>query len=224
MTIATVVFDLDGVLIDSEPMWEQVRHEFVTEHHGAWPPGTQRLLMGMSTQEWSQYLAGELGVALPPEEIARAVTERMATRYQERLPVLPGAAAAVERLAQRWPLGLASSSPARLIERALAAAELTRHFAVVMSTEEVGRGKPAPDVYLTVAERLGVVPTHCAAVEDSTNGLKAAKAAGMRVIAVPRPAFPPERDALAAADMVLFGLKQLSVDAVERLNGTSPST
>lgn len=217
MAIDAVVFDLDGVLIDSEPVWEEVRREFVAAHGGTWPDGAQRRLMGMSTQEWAAYIGSDMGVDMPPTDIARAVIDEMANRYEERLPLLPGAVDAVRRVADRWPLGLASSSPPRLIELALERAGLDQRFGVTLSTEDVPRGKPAPDVYLQVAERMGVGPDRCVAVEDSSNGLRSAKAAGMRLIAVPRPRYPPERDALAAADVVLFGLKQLSVDAVERL-------
>ena len=216
MAIEAVVFDLDGVLIDSEPVWEDVRRGFVAEHGGTWPAGAQRRLMGMSTPEWAAYVS-EMGVDLPPPEIARAVIDRMGERYENKLPLLPGAVEAVQRMAGRWPLGLASSSPPRLIEIALERSGLDQRFQVMLSTEDVPRGKPSPDVYLTVTERMGLEPGRCAAIEDSSNGLRAAKAAGLRLVAIPRPQYPPERDALAGADLVLFGLKQLSVDAIERL-------
>jgi HAD superfamily hydrolase (TIGR01509 family) len=219
MAIDAIVFDLDGVLIDSEPVWEDVRRDFVARHGGTWPDDAQRRLMGMSTREWAAYLGGEMGVAMPPEEIARGVIDAMAERYEQRLPLLPGAVDAVRRVADRWPLGLASSSPPRLIELALERAGLDQRFGVALSTEDVPNGKPAPDVYLRVAERMGVDPRRCVAIEDSSNGLRSAKAAGMRLVAVPRPRYPPDKDALAAADIVMFGLKQLSVDALERLGG-----
>jgi HAD superfamily hydrolase (TIGR01509 family) len=174
-------------------------------------------MMGMSTQEWARYLADELGVGLAPDEVARTVIDRMEQRYRARLPLLPGATTAVERMAAHWPVGLASSSPPRLIQVALEQANLLQHFATTISTEEVARGKPAPDVYLLATTRLGVEPEHTAAIEDSTNGLRSASAAGMRLIAVPRPEYPPAPDALGAADLVLFGLQQLTADAVEHL-------
>lgn len=217
MAIDAVVFDLDGVLIDSEPVWEEVRREFVATHGGTWPDDAQRRLMGMSTQEWAAYIAEDMGVGMAAADVARGVIDEMANRYEAELPLLPGAVDAVRRIADRWPLGLASSSPPRLIALALERAGLDQRFGVMLSTEDVPRGKPAPDVYLQVAERMGVEPAGCVAVEDSSNGLRSARAAGMRLIAVPRPRYPPDRDALAAADVVLFGLKQLSVDAVERL-------
>jgi HAD superfamily hydrolase (TIGR01509 family) len=215
--IEAVVFDLDGVLIDSEPVWEQVRRGLVTERGGHWAADAQRRLMGMSTPEWARYLSEDLGVGLPPGEVAALVTERMAARYREHIPLLPGAAGAVRRLAARWPLGLASSAPAVLIETVLQAAGLRPDFQVTMSTEQVPHGKPAPDIYLAVAGRLGVTAAGGAAVEDSSNGLRSAAAAGLRVIAVPRPEYPPDPGALGQASLVLPGLDGLTPDAVAAL-------
>jgi HAD superfamily hydrolase (TIGR01509 family) len=215
--VDAVVFDLDGVLIDSEPVWEEVRRAYVVEHGGQWQPDTQRRLMGMSTQEWASYLSEELGVRQPPEEVARGVVERMVQRYHTALPLMPGAVEAVRRLAAHWPLGLASSSPRSLIDHVLAEAGLGSAFAVTLSTEEVARGKPAPDAYLTVAEKLGIAPARCAAVEDSSNGLRSAAAAGMVVIAVPHPRYPPDPDALALAERVLSTLDDLTPDLLSTI-------
>jgi HAD superfamily hydrolase (TIGR01509 family) len=173
--------------------------------------------MGMSTPEWARYLSEDLGVGLPPDEVASLVVDRMAARYRERIPFLPGAVEAVRRLAARWPLGLASSAPAVLIETVLQAADLGSYFQVTMSTEQVPHGKPAPDIYLAVTDRLGVSPAACAAVEDSSNGLRSAAAAGLHVIAIPHPQYPPDPDALAAASLVLPALTDLTPDAVAAL-------
>jgi HAD superfamily hydrolase (TIGR01509 family) len=173
--------------------------------------------MGMSTPEWARYLSEDLGVGLPPDEVASLVVDQMAARYRERIPFLPGAVEAVRRLAARWPLGLASSAPAVLIETVLQAADLGSYFQVTMSTEQVPHGKPAPDIYLAVTARLGVAPSSCAAVEDSSNGLRSAAAAGLRVIAVPHPRYPPDPDALAVAGLVLPALTDLTPDAVAAL-------
>jgi HAD superfamily hydrolase (TIGR01509 family) len=213
--IEAVLFDLDGILIDSEPVWEEVRRGLVAERGGRWQPDSQRRLMGMSTAEWSRYLATELGVDLSPDQVARTVIARMVERYRSPLPLLPGAVAAVERLAARWPLGLASSSPRSLIDAILDRAGLAQRFAATVSTEEVASGKPAPDVYVEVSRRLGVRPDRCAAVEDSSNGLRSAHAAGCRVIAIPRPEFPPEPDALALAARTLDNLDELTVATLE---------
>ena len=215
--IEAVVFDLDGVLIDSEPVWERVRRGLVAERGGQWVPDAQRRLMGMSTPEWAKYLSEDLGVGLPPDEVAAQVIDRMAASYREHLPLLPGAVEAVHRLAARWPLGLASSAPGALIETVLAAADLRSSFAVTMSTEQVPRGKPAPDIYLAVAAKLGQPPADCAAVEDSSNGLRSAAAAGLRVIAIPRPQYPPDPDALAGTTLVLAALADLTPAAVAAL-------
>ena len=211
------MFDLDGVLIDSEPVWEEVRRGLVAARGGHWAPDTQRRLMGMSTMEWARYLSHDLGVQLTPEEVAAEVIGQMAERYARRLPLMPGAVDAVHRMAARWPLGLASSSPPALIETVLSAASITPLFVATVSTEEVAHGKPAPDVYLTVARRLGVVPASAVAVEDSSNGLRSAAAAGLLVIAVPHPRYPPDPDALASARAVLPALSGLTVDLVAGL-------
>jgi len=217
--IEAVVFDLDGVLIDSEPVWEQVRRQVVAEHGGHWAPGAQQRLMGMSTGEWARYLGEDLGVGLPPETIAALVIDQMKASYAEHVPFMPGAVDAVRRLAARWPLGLASSSPPVLIDAVLDGAGLRDCFAVTMSTEEVAHGKPAPDIYLAVTERLGHRPQRCAAVEDSANGLRSAAAAGLRVIAVPHPRYPPGADALGLATLVLPSLTGLTTSAVAQLAG-----
>jgi HAD superfamily hydrolase (TIGR01509 family) len=169
---------------------------------------------GMSTGEWSRYLSADLGVRLSPSAVADMVIAAMAARYREHLPLMPGAVGAVTRLAARWPLGLASSAPRVLIETVLDAASLRGFFRAVLSTDEVARGKPAPDVYVRVAALLDVPPGRCAAVEDSSNGLRSAAAAGCAVIAVPRPKYPPAPDALGTARLVLPGLDALTTDTV----------
>ena len=215
--IEAVVFDLDGVLVDSEPVWEQVRRQVVAEHGGHWLAEAQRRLMGMSTSEWARYLSADLGVGLAPDRVATLVIERMAARYADHLPLMPGAVEAARRMAHRWPLGLASSSPRVLIDAVLDPAALRPLFAATLSTEEVARGKPAPDVYLAVAARLGVRTDRCVAVEDSSNGLRSADGAGMRVIAVPRPRYPPDPGALGLARLVLTSLADLTPAAIAAL-------
>ena len=215
--VVAVVFDLDGVLIDSEPVWEQVRRDYVRRHGGTWRDDTQARLMGMSTEEWASYLAGDLGVDQPPEAVASEVLERMGERYGHGPPLLEGGVEAVERLGSRWPLGLASSSSRGLIDLVLRVAGIERWFKATVSTEEVPRGKPAPDVYNEVARRLGVDPGGCVAVEDSSNGVRSAAAAGMRVIAIPTERYPLDHDAAAAAALTLHRLDELTGDAVEEV-------
>ena len=214
MTVEAVVFDLDGVLVQTEEVWDEVRGAFVLERGGRYDEEAQRAMMGMSSPEWSRYLHEELGVADEPDEIAAEMVRRMLARYRERLPLIDGAVEAVERLAARWPLAIASSSNRPLIDAVVEGAGLAERFRATVSSEEVPRGKPAPDVYLEAARRLGVDPSRTAAVEDSHSGIRSAKAAGMRVLAIPNPSFPPDEDALAQADVVLAGLADLTPDAV----------
>jgi HAD superfamily hydrolase (TIGR01509 family) len=210
-----VVFDLDGLLLDTEQVWDEVREALTRERGGRWHDGAQADMMGMSSTEWSRYMHDELGLAEPPEELNRLVVERMQERYADKLPLIDGAVDAVRRLAERWPLGLASSSNRPLIDLVLREMGVAPLFTATVSSEEVERGKPAPDVYLEAARRLGVRPEDAVAVEDSANGIRAARAAGMRVIAIPNAHFPPPPEALADADVVLTSLDELTVDAVE---------
>ena len=209
------MFDLDGVLLDSEQVWDDARRELAEERGGRWHDAAQRDMMGMSSPEWSRYMHDTIGLPEPPDEINREVVERLEQIYRRRLPAIAGAREAVERLAGRWPLGLASSSNRELIDLTLGLLGVRDLFAATVSSEEVARGKPAPDVYLEAARRLGVDPRNAAAVEDSTNGIVAAKAAGMRVLTIPNSHFPPGEDALARADVVLAGLDELTPAAVE---------
>ena len=213
--IAGVVFDLDGVLLDSEQAWNDVKREVVLETGGRWLEGAATAMLGMSSPEWSRYMRGELRVPLEPSAISDEVVVRLARRYRTSLPLIEGAPEAVARIAARWPLGLASSSNPSIIELVLSESGLARHFAVALSSEDAGRGKPAPDVYLAAAEALGVRPGSAAAVEDSANGIRAARAAGMRVVAIPNPDFPPGADVLAAADVVLDSIAELTPAVIE---------
>jgi HAD superfamily hydrolase (TIGR01509 family) len=217
MAIEAVVFDLDGVLVDSEHVWDAARRELAAERGLPWPEPATRDMMGMSSVEWSRYMHDRVGLPEPPEEISAEVVRRLEEIYRRELPLIDGAAEAVERLAERWPLGLASSSNRELIDLVLELSGLTRLFQVTVSSEEVPRGKPAPDVYLEAARRLGVAPARCAAVEDSENGIRSAKAAGMCVLAIPNRVYPPAEDALDLADAVLTSVKELTPEIIERV-------
>jgi HAD superfamily hydrolase (TIGR01509 family) len=208
--IEAVIFDLDGVLLDSERVWNEAKRELVEERGGRWRDDAPRRMMGMSSPEWSSYLVEELGVPLDPTEVSADVVARLERIYRTRLPLIDGAPEAVERLAGRFPLGLASSSNREIIDLFLELSGLAGRFAVTLSSEEVARGKPAPDVYLEAARRLGVAPERSVAIEDSENGIRAAKAAGMRVLALPNPHYPPAPEALAEADDVLGSLPELT--------------
>ena len=212
--IDAVVFDLDGVIVDSEHVWDEVRQQLAEERGGRWHDRASRDMMGMSSVEWSRYMHDVIGLEETPEEINAEVVRRLEAIYRERLPLIPGAVEAVQTLAERWPLGLASSSNRELIDFVLDVSALDRFFRATVSSEEVPRGKPAPDVYLEAARRLEAAPERCAAVEDSEAGIRSAKAAGMRVIAIPNPHFPPAAEALEAADVVLESVAELTPEAV----------
>jgi HAD superfamily hydrolase (TIGR01509 family) len=215
--IDAVVFDLDGVLVDTEPLWAQVRRRLVADTGGHWDPAARTEMMGMSSAEWSRYMHDRLGVPLPPDQISAAVVRALADELDRGVPLLPGAEEAVVALAARWPLGLASSANRPVIDLVLERTGLRPHFRATVSSEEVAHGKPAPDVYMEATRRLDAPPERCVAVEDSTNGIASARAAGLRVVAVPNRATPPTPDALQRADVVLDSLVDLDPAVLEPL-------
>ena len=209
-----VVFDLDGVLLQSEEVWDAVRQRYVRERGGRYDDEVQRAMMGMSAPEWSRFLHEEAGVPDDIDEINSEVVRRMLEAYRRELPLVPGAVATVQRIADAFPLALASSSNREVFEEVLALAGLAACFRATVSSEEVERGKPAPDVYLEAARRLGVHPARCAAVEDSHAGIRSAKSARMRVVAIPNAAYPPDEEALELADAVVRSLDDLTVEVL----------
>jgi HAD superfamily hydrolase (TIGR01509 family) len=213
--IDAVVFDLDGVLLQSEEVWDRVRERYVRERGGRYDDEVQRTMMGMSAPEWSSFLHEEAGVPDDPASINREVVMRMLEAYRGQLPLIPGAVEVVRRTAHAFPLALASSSNREVFETVLDLAGLADCFRATVSSEEVARGKPAPDVYLEAARRLGVRPEACAAVEDSHAGIRSAKSAGMRVVAVPNASYPPDDEALALADEVVESLDDLTPERIE---------
>jgi HAD superfamily hydrolase (TIGR01509 family) len=208
--IQAVVFDLDGVLVDSDHIWHEVREGFARERGGRWTDHSEADMSGMSSTEWSRYLHDVVGLAGTPQELNDEVVRRMLARYEEELPLIDGAADAVRRVAAKFRLAVASSSNRELIDGVLASAGLDELFDVTVSSEEAARGKPSPDVYLEAARRLALEAAECAAIEDSTNGIRAAHAAGMRVVAVPNRRYPPATDALDLADEVVGSVAELS--------------
>jgi HAD superfamily hydrolase (TIGR01509 family) len=218
--IEAVIFDLDGVIVDSEHVWDAAREALARERGGHWHEQAQRDMMGMSSPEWSRYMHEVIGLRESPEEISVEVVRRLESIYREELPLIDGAPEAVARLAERWPLGIASSSNRPIIDLVLELSGLGRYFRASVSSEEVARGKPFPDVYLEAARLLGADPIRTAAIEDSHNGILSAKAAGMRVVAIPNRRYPPGEEALAAADIVLGSIAELTPAAVDE-NGPS---
>jgi HAD superfamily hydrolase (TIGR01509 family) len=217
VVIEAVVFDLDGVLLDSEHLWDRARRDVVAEHGGQWRAGATEAMQGMSSLEWAPYLREHLGLELADGEIVDLVVDKLLDGYHRELPLLPGAVGAVERLGTRWPLALASSANRVVIDEVLLMAGLQDAFAVTVSSEEVARGKPAPDVYLEAARRLGHSNHRCAAIEDSGSGIRAALAAGLLVVAVPNREYPPADDLLADVALVVGDLDHLSVEALDVL-------
>jgi HAD superfamily hydrolase (TIGR01509 family) len=213
--IEAVVFDLDGVLLDTEELWDEARREIAEERGGRWQPDAQRAMMGMSSPEWSRYMHDVIGLPDPPERISEEVVERLAELYRRRLPLVDGAVEAVQRIGAHWPLGIASSSNRPLIDLFLELTGTQQFFRATVSSEEVAHGKPAPDVYLEAATRLEVAPERCAAIEDSENGIRSASSAGMHVVAIPNRVFPPGQEAVALADVVLDSLDELTPEAIE---------
>jgi HAD superfamily hydrolase (TIGR01509 family) len=217
MNFRAVVLDLDGVIVDTEEVWDRERKAYVAANGGTWKDGATRAMQGMSSGEWAAYLREELGAGGAAEEISRAVAAGVVAEVRRELPLLPGAVEAVNALAERYALALASSANREVIDAVLDRAGIAHRFAATVSSEEVPRGKPAPDVYLDAARRIGVEPRECAAVEDSSNGLRSAHAAGMVVIATPNHAFPPAPDALALAAVVVDGIREVTPQLVATL-------
>jgi HAD superfamily hydrolase (TIGR01509 family) len=212
--ITAVVFDLDGVLVDSEHVWDEVREQLARERGGRWHEQAQTDMMGMSSPEWSRYMHDVIGLSEPPEEINAEVVRRLLDRYRHELPVIGGAVDVVHRLSGRFRLGVASSSNREVIDAVLAIMGISELFETTVSSEEVGRGKPAPDVYLEVARRLSMPPADCTAIEDSANGIRAAHAAGMRVLAFPNRRYPPSPEVLTLADATVASLAELTPELV----------
>jgi HAD superfamily hydrolase (TIGR01509 family) len=212
--IEAVVFDLDGVLVQSEELWDAARRELAEEHGVEWPDDATDAMMGMSSKEWSKYVHEEVGVPDPPEDINRKVLAWVEKRYRDDLPWIPGAQEAVRRMAAKFPLGLATSSNREIIDIVVEEGGFGDLIETTVSSEEVERGKPAPDVYLEATKRMGVDPSKTAAIEDSTNGLLSAHNAGMRVIAIPNDAHPPAKEGLDAADVVLDSIEDLNAGVV----------
>jgi HAD superfamily hydrolase (TIGR01509 family) len=214
MAIDTVIFDLDGVILETEQEWNDVRHEFAVAHGGRWDENDQPAVMGANSMKWAEYMRDQVGVALPPRDIYQGVVGALRARYAQHLPLIPGVRDTIIGLVPQFRLGVASSSPIELIEYSLELAGLRHYFGALVSSDEVPTGKPAPDVYLEACRRLNTTPARAAAIEDSSNGLRAAAAAGLAVIAVPNASFPPSPDALSLADIVVGSISQVTGEII----------
>lgn len=216
MPVNAVIFDMDGVIVESEHLWDQAREELVKQTGGRWGANAQTAMMGMASHEWSVYVRDELQVPLSAEEISARVVGRLEALYREDLPLIEGAAEAVIAAAEHWPVAIASSSNRELIDLISELAGIESALTATVSSEEAGRGKPAPDVFLAAANELAVQPTECVVIEDSANGIRAAVAAEMPVIAVPNRDFPPPQEILEIATLVVDRVADLSPALIEK--------
>lgn len=209
-----VVSDLDGTLVETEQVWRDVRRDFVLQHGGRWHDDAQATMIGMRTAEWARYIHTDLGVALATNVIIEDVVTEVVARLSKHVPVLPGADDALERLSADFRLGLATSATLVVAQTVLEKTGWDKYFNVVVSADEVLRGKPAPDVYLRALRLLEADPLHTAAIEDSANGIRSARAAQLAVVAIPNREFPPGTEALSLAVRVLTSLEQLDADVI----------
>ncbi|MBE7549986.1 MAG: HAD family phosphatase [Anaerolineales bacterium] len=209
--IEAVIFDMDGLLVDSEPVWDKARKGMAEAVGKDWNEADHQAVMGVSTQAWADYMINRLELSLSPQEVQDRIIARMIALYQMGIPYFPGAVEAVQVTAQHYPTALASGSHRALIDVVAADAALRGKFQVILSADEVGAGKPAPDIYLETAKRLGIKPERCVCLEDSGNGILAGHRAGMKVIAVPDPRFPPAPEKLNLADLILPSLSSFSL-------------
>lgn len=215
MPVEAVIFDMDGVIVESEALWDTAREALVKETGGRWGAGAQEAMMGMASHEWSVYVRDELQVPMSAEDISREVVARLEALYRDDLPLIEGSAEAVRAAAEFWPVAIASSSNRELIDLIAELAGIADVLTTTVSSEEAGRGKPSPDVFLMAAEQLGAEPANCVVIEDSSNGIRAGVAAGMKVIAVPNKDFPPAQDALDLATLVLDRVADVTNQTIE---------
>lgn len=215
--IEAVIFDMDGLLIDSEPFWDKARSSMAAKAGKDWNKDDHKAVMGVSTSEWVGYMISRLELVMSPKAVEQKIVAEMVTLYQRQIPYLPGAAEAVALSAAKYPTGLASGSPRSLIDTVTGDKALKGKFKAILSSDQIEHGKPSPDIYLATAKMLGARPKNCVCLEDSGNGILAGKNAAMKVIAVPDSRFPPGAEKLHAADVVLESLSEFSLEILEKL-------
>jgi HAD superfamily hydrolase (TIGR01509 family) len=215
---------MDGVIVDSEIWWDEIRTTFAATHGRVWTAEDQAAVMGANSPGWARIMRERLDLDMTDATIERAIVDAVAERYRrDGAPLIDGAIEAIRRIAADLPVAIASSSHAEVIDEAIAATGLGDVFTVVVSSDEVAHGKPAPDVYLEAARRLGIAPAACLVVEDSYNGVRAGKAAGMFVVLVPNHSVPPAPGTSDAADLVLARLTELGPERIEAVGQGSPA-
>lgn len=219
MPIDAILFDMEGVLVDSEPYWYQSRQEFARDHGKEWTEADQRQAMGRATTSWAALMQERLAVSMTVDEIIADMKRRIIAHYEQHLPVRPGALEAVRLAATRYRVGLASGSPTVVIERVMELTGLNRIFEVIVYGDDIPHGKPAPDIYLAACARLGVDSKRALGIEDSANGIRSLKAAGMYTIAAPSPGFPLLPELVQMADRQIFSLEDFSLELVDEIVG-----
>ena len=221
MPIEAIIYDMDGVLVDSEVYWDKSRVEFASDRGKVWSDDFQRLAMGRSTVGWATVMQEQLGLDETIDDIIAEMKARVIAHYEERMPTRPGALESVALMQRHFRVGLASGSPTEIIKAVLSITGLDQIFEVMIYGDEVARGKPAPDIYLEALKVLGVSPANSLGIEDSANGLRSLKAAGMFAVAAPSPGYPLPDDVLALADAHITTLEAFSPDLVRRIDAKS---
>jgi len=218
MTIEAIIFDMDGLLVDSEPTWDKARVAIAARVGKPWNQQDHFNIMGVSTADWAQYMITRLDLMYTQEEVQKEVIDQMVAIYTQKIPFRPFAVEAVQWAAANYPTALASGSPRQLIDIVTQTPELRDCFQVILSTDEIGVGKPDPAIYLETARRLGVAPEKCLCIEDSPFGVLSGRRANMVVINIPDPGFPLKPEEARHADMILESLGELSDQVIHRLN------
>ena len=217
MPIEAVIFDMDGVLVDSEVYWDKSRIEYARDRGKTWTDEFQRLAMGRSTFGWAGVMQDRLQLDDSIDEIIAEMKARVIAHYEERMPTRPGALESVRHMKEYFRVGLASGSPTEIIKTVMRITELDLVFEVMVYGDDIPRGKPAPDIYLEAMSRLGVAPQGAAGIEDSANGLRSLKAAGMLAVAAPSPDYPLAEAVLALADAHIVSLEDFTVDLIRQI-------
>jgi mannitol-1-/sugar-/sorbitol-6-/2-deoxyglucose-6-phosphatase len=217
LPIQAVVFDMDGVLIDSEGYWFEVRSEFAAARGKSWSMDDQYQAMGRSTRSWAEVMQKRLNLDMSLDDIIDDLRIRLLERYERHMPILPGAIEAVHLSASAYRVALASGSPTWVIQRVVQLTGLDKVFQAVIYGDDMVHGKPAPDIYLEAARRLDVLPRDSLGIEDSANGIRSLKAAGMVALAVPSPSFPLPDEIVKMVDLTLPSLEHFTLDLVRSI-------
>jgi HAD superfamily hydrolase (TIGR01509 family) len=219
MPVEAVIFDMDGVLVDSEVYWKLSREEFARDLGKVWTDADQRLAMGRNTVEWAEVMQERLEIDMPIDDIIADMLQRVIDHYERSLPTRPGAVDAVHLAAGHYRVGLASGSPTEIIRRVMELTGLDSVFEVMVYGDDIPNGKPAPDIYLETLRLMGVPAQKAAGIEDSANGVRALKAAGMYAIAAPSPDFPLPDEIVNMADQHITTMEDFTLELVRGLGG-----